>query len=44
MAEPFPDKPKGMHWRNYERLVREAERADALSIPPWLFSRVASGV
>jgi hypothetical protein len=23
---PFPDKPKGMHWRTYARLRREEER------------------
>jgi hypothetical protein len=40
MAEPFPSKPKGMHRRTYVRLLLEAERADALSVPPWLFKRV----
>jgi hypothetical protein len=27
MVHPFPDKPKGMHWRTYERL-----RANALAL------------
>ncbi len=27
----MPDKPKGMHWRTYERLSAEAEAAKALS-------------
>ena len=36
MCEPFADKPKGMHWLTYGRLILAAERADALSIPPWL--------
>lgn len=31
LAEPFPDKPKGMHWKTYERLYREAEQAETLS-------------
>lgn len=26
LDEPFPEKPKGMHWRTYERLVAEDER------------------
>lgn len=25
LDEPFPDKPKGMHWRSYRRFVRRAE-------------------
>ena len=28
MTKPFPEKPKGMHWRTYERLWREHDEAD----------------
>ena len=28
LAEPFPDKPNGMHWRTYQRLRMEAEVAE----------------
>lgn len=28
MVEPFPDKPKGMHWRTYMRLQNEHDKAD----------------
>ena len=36
MADPFPPKPKGMHWHTYWRLFKIAEAADARSFPPWL--------
>jgi hypothetical protein len=29
MFEPFPDKPKGMQWRTYDRLRRAHDVADA---------------
>lgn len=32
----FPDKPKGMHWRTYNRLCCKAEQANACSCPSWL--------
>jgi hypothetical protein len=41
MADMFPWKPKGMHWRTYERLVDEAEQANASSWPPWLVRRLS---
>jgi len=43
MAEPFPDKPKGMHWRTYERVCLEAEARQTLSWPPWLLRRIQAG-
>jgi hypothetical protein len=36
VAENFPLKPKGMHWRTYERLRSDAEEATLHSWPPWL--------
>ena len=33
---PLPLKPKGMHWRTYERLRTKAEQAKSRSWPPWL--------
>ncbi len=35
MAEDFPDKPKGMHWRTYDRLCRQNS-----SWPPWLIRQI----
>lgn len=39
MTIPFPDKPKGMHWRTYRRLREEhdeAETAQLLGMREWL--------
>jgi hypothetical protein len=36
MGEPFPLKPKGMHWRTYWNYVRKERDADARAVPPWL--------
>jgi hypothetical protein len=39
MTEPFPEKPKGMHWGTYERLWREhheAELEQLASMREWL--------
>jgi hypothetical protein len=41
-ADDFPDKPKGMHWRTYDRLCMEAEEAQNRSWPPWLLKQFAS--
>jgi hypothetical protein len=31
MLEDFPEKPKGMHWRTYDRLRRTYDIAEARS-------------
>jgi hypothetical protein len=31
MASPFPEKPKGMHWRTYERLERQVWETEAVA-------------
>jgi hypothetical protein len=39
MRKPFPEKPKGMHWKTYERLrweYHEAEREQLAGMREWL--------
>lgn len=36
MYEPFPQRPKGMHWRTYHELRRQHDDANAHSWPGWL--------
>jgi predicted amidohydrolase YtcJ len=39
LSEPFPDKPKGMHWTTYEQLReigKEAEMASLQATVAWL--------
>lgn len=37
VADEFPAKPKGMHWRTYQRLRIKADEAEDQSWPPWVF-------
>ena len=32
MLEEFPDKPKGMHWRTYDRILEAYQIAEARSM------------
>ena len=39
IMEPFPEKPKGMHWKTYERLWwehHEAEMEQLIGMREWL--------
>ena len=39
MREPFPEKPKGMHWKTYERLLwehHEAEMEQLAGMKEWI--------
>jgi hypothetical protein len=39
MMEPFPEKPKGMHWKTYDRLYwehHEAEMEQLIAMREWL--------
>lgn len=35
MADPFPPKPKGMHWRTYSNLFQRAEEEEGRAFSPW---------
>jgi hypothetical protein len=41
MAEPFPSRPKGMHYRTYWRLCRRYQEAQNRSWPHWLLKAAA---
>lgn len=43
LAEDFPPKPKGMHWRIYERLAEAADDAENQCWPPWLLRAASKG-
>jgi hypothetical protein len=46
MARPFPEKPKGMHWRTYERLraqVRQIEMVAAEHFAAQLSRLISKG-
>jgi len=43
LAEDFPTKPRGMHWRTYWRLVTQAEEAESRSWPPWVYRMMVNG-
>ena len=32
LADPFPEKPNGMHWRTYYRFCRNGERREGLAL------------
>jgi hypothetical protein len=39
LDEPFPDKPKGMHWKRYRRLAERDEALDDIwvrELSDWL--------
>ena len=38
MLEDFPPKPKGMHWRTYERKVAEWMAAERRADEAWLLA------
>jgi len=40
LAEAFPEKPKGMHWRTYNKLCVKAGEAQDRCWPPWILKLV----
>lgn len=41
LIHDFPRKPKGMHWRTYNRLRQIADDAEEQSWPPWVYKMMA---
>jgi hypothetical protein len=41
IADDFPPKPKGMHWRTYDRWRQKADDAEGQSWPPWVYRMIA---
>src|SRR5215472_3911589 len=42
LADKFPDRPKGMHWRTYYQLKEEAGDAEQCCWSPWVLKMLAS--
>jgi hypothetical protein len=41
IADDFPQKPKGMHWRTYYSWRQKADEAEDRSWPPWVYKMMS---